>query len=441
MTEHAPSSIESIAQSLVDSAPHYVDSVASMTRNRELSATEDIMSSSGVKLVARGAKVDAHLLNLLAAHRLTTPTLEQSVTIDGVVTPASLAQDISQLIDGDAWFKQLATASGDPAALRHGVSRVTFHREILFRLTVAREERPALYRHSLSVAVIAQYLAMRLEQRPSFIDNILMAALCHDLGELYTDPAILEPGHRVSDEERRFIYVHPITGWLIVRGLKYLHSDVAAAIIQHQERLDGSGYPKGLHEAAICLPGRILAAADVAASIMTRFHDYRRLSTLLRLNNKKYDRNVTALLHFAFIALPEEGARLEGQAFKQSLTSFAKLLEGWSQLRADAATSQSTPVLFLLERMYNLRTDVLAFGFDPDSLEVTLQLAAEDAAIATELASVIDELQFQLADLAREIDRHAADWQRDLAPAASAAFEQWRGQLRDCIRSPDSGEN
>jgi len=324
--------------------------------------------------------------------------------------------------------------SGDPGVMRHGVSRVVFHEAILFRLTVACEERPGLYRHSLSVAIIAHYLALRLNQSQSFVDNVLIAALCHDLGELYTDPAILEPGHRVSDEERRFIYVHPITGWLIVRELKGLDPEVAKAIIQHQERLDGSGYPRGIKEAAISLPGRILATADVAASIMSRFNDYRRLSTLLRLNNKKYDRNVTGLLHSVFISLSPNSAKLEGSALKQSLSHFAQLLEGWSQLRADSITSQTAPVTFLMERMYNLRTDVLAFGFDPDSLEMTLQLAEEDATIATELATVIDELQFQLADLMREIDRHAPDWQNALDPLAAAAFGQWRRQLHDCVK-------
>ena len=432
MPDNEVSSIEATARSLVDNSTHYVDSVTAIIRTNDLNATDDIVSSSGIKLVARGTKIDEHLLKMLSEHRLSAAVLEKSVSISGSVTPESLALDIDRLIENDAWFRQLAAISGDPGTMRHGVSRVVFHQEILFRLTVVREDRPDLYRHSLSVAIIVHYLALRLNQRQTFIDNILIAALCHDLGELYTDPAILEPGHRVSDEERRFIYVHPITGWLIARELKGLDPEVAKAIIQHQERLDGSGYPRGCKDIDICLAGRILAAADVSASIMSRFSDHRRLSTLLRLNSKKYDRTVVSLLHSAFIAESQRIAKQEGKPLKKNLADFAQLLEGWSQLRADPLTSETAPVTFLTERMYNLRTSVLAFGFDPDSIEMTLQMAEDDATIAAELAVAIDELQFQLTDLEREIDRHAAEWQ-DTPPLAAAAFEQWQRQLHNCV--------
>ena len=83
--------------------------------------------------------------------------------------------------------------------------------------------------------------------------------------------------------------------------------------------------------------------------------------------------------------------------------------------------------------MYNLRTVILAFGFDPDSLDMPLQLAEEDATIAMELAAVVDELQFQLADLGREIARRTADWEDTLDPLAAVALTTWEQQLDECI--------
>jgi len=59
-------------------------------------------------------------------------------------------------------------------------------------------------------------------------------------------------------------------------------------------------------------------------------------------------------------------------------------------------------------------------------------LAEEDSGIATELAAVIDELKFQLAELEREIERRAADWLSTLDPIASIALNDWRRQLQDC---------
>lgn len=432
MTNNDNQKTESIARSMIDDASHYVDSVLAMAKNHELSAAEDIISSSGVKLVARGTKIDGSLHEKLFNHRLPGRTLEKSLSVAGAVTPDSLALDIGRLIDEDHWFRQLAQKSGDPSALRYGVSRLPLPHEILFRLTITREQRPELYRHSLSVTIISHYLALRLNLKQKLIDSVLIAALCHDLGELYTDPAILDPGHRITDEERRFIYVHPITGWLIVRDIQSLDPEVAKAVIQHQERLDGSGYPNGNKGESIGVAGRILAAADISASIMGRFKDHRRLSTLLRLNSAKYDRKIVDLLHEAILSIAPGSAQYVEEDSRTCLTNFAQLINGWSHLRSCTTTATTAPVAFLTERMYSIRTVIVASGFDPDSLDTALRLAAEDSTIATELAAVIAELKFQLADLEREIDRRETVLLDAVDPISSAALNDWRRQLHEC---------
>ena len=434
MTNIDNKNIESIAQSMVDDAQHYVNSVSAMANSHDLEAVEDIVSSSGIKLVARGTAIDEGLREKLFRHRLSGATLEKSLSIAGGVTSDSLAIDISRLIEQDHWFKQLATKSGDEGAMRHGVSRMVLPPEILFRLTVAREQRPELYRHSLSVTIISHYLALRLNLKQTQVENVIIAALCHDFGELYTDPAILDPGHRITDEERRFIYVHPITGWLIVRDIEGINPEIAKAIIQHQERLDGSGYPNGIKGDLIGTSGRILGAADICASIVARFKDHRRLSTLLRLNGTKYDRKIVNLLLEAIHTGTASSAQYSEEDSRKRLADFAQLISGWSLLRTKEETATTELVVFLTDRMYNLRTVVLAAGFDPDSLETALNLASEDSIIATELAAVIDELKFQLADLEHEIDRRAPAWLDKLNPITCVALNDWRRQLRDCNR-------
>jgi hypothetical protein len=417
---------------MIDDAGHYLGAVSAMAGSHEMSAAEDIVSASGILLVARGTRIGPGLREKLSGHRLSGTVVEKSLAVAGGVTAASLAVDIARTIDGDPWFVRLAAKSGDPAAMRHGASRLKLPHEILFRLSLARDQRPALYRHSLGVAIISHYLALRSKLKPAPIDSILVAALCHDLGELHTDPAILEPGHRVTDEERQFIYVHPITGWLIVRDLAGLDPEIARAVLQHQERLDGSGYPYGKKDKEIGMAGRILAAADVSETIMARFGDHRRLTTLLRLNQRKYDRNVLGLLHEA-VGPEAEAVPFERETQSRHLTGFAAILEGWSRLRAETGIARSAAGPFLSERMFNLRTVVIQFGFDPDSLEMLLGLAEEDASIAAELTAVIDELQFQLADLGREYDRRAPAWKDGLDPIVGVALDDWRQQLQACI--------
>lgn len=433
MTDSSDSSTKDHAQALVDDPAHYIDSVSAMADSSELSAAEDIVSSSGMKLVARGARINAGLREKLRGHGVSGKVLEQSLSITGGVTPESLAIEMRNLFQEDTWLKRLETKSGDPGAMRYGVSYLKLPREILFRLTVARDQRPELYHHSNSVAVISHYLALRLHLRQSTINNVLVGALCHDLGELYIDPAILKPGRVVTGEERRFIYAHPVAGWLMVRDLAGVDSEAAGAIIEHHERLDGSGYPQGKKADAIGLPGRILAAAEVSASIMARFGDHRRLSTLLRLSNEKYDPKVASLLHDALIADAPPTIELGHDTFAKNLAGFAAVLDAWTRLRSVATLAQSVPGEFLSERMLNLRAVVLRFGFDPDGLDMLVKLAEEDATIAAELTAVAAELQFQLADLGREFDRRSPDWQKSVDQQTLTALSEWRRQLQDSI--------
>ena len=219
----------------------------------------------------------------------------------------------------------------------------------------------------------------------------------------------------------------------MVRELAGVDLEAANAIIQHQERLDGSGYPNGSKADAIGLPGRILAAADVSASVMARFGDHRRLSTLLRLNSKKYDPKVVSLLHDALVSDVPPTIEFGHDAFAKVLAGFAAVLDGWTRLRSVAELAQSVPGEFLSERMFNLRAVVLQFGFDPDSLDMLLKLAGEDATIAAELTAVTDELRFQLADLGREFDRRSPDWQSTVDQQILTELSDWRRQLHDSI--------
>jgi hypothetical protein len=177
MTDHAGISMETVAAGLVAAPAHYVDAVSDMAGRHEVHAAHDIVSASGIKLVARGARIGADLQRKLAGHRLSGLSLEESLLISASITPDTLARDIGALVDSDPWFQRLATRSGDPLVLRHGAARLALPREVLFRLTVAREQRRALYDHLLGVALISHYLALRSDLAPPKVDAIVVAAL------------------------------------------------------------------------------------------------------------------------------------------------------------------------------------------------------------------------------------------------------------------------
>lgn len=96
--------------------------------------------------------------------------------------------------------------------------------------------------------------------------------------------------------ERQHLYVHPITGFLILSKHPHYHPHISRPVFEHHERLDGGGYPRGLLEADICAAAQVLMLADVAAAAFERRPQPRslaRLSVLLRLNQKNSIGNET----------------------------------------------------------------------------------------------------------------------------------------------------
>nr|ACX33896.1 putative metal dependent phosphohydrolase [uncultured prokaryote AT3] len=430
-----------LAQALLEDDRHYVAAVTELGDRQNVVAAEDIVGSNGIKLVAKGTKIDSRLREKLAGHHI-GPSLDKGLLAENCVTPTSLALAADLQISENPFWKTLANRSGDALAMRHGFAALKLPPALAFKLTIAREQRPRLFRHSLRVAILAHYLALRLKLNERTTQHLLLAALFHDLGEMHTDPAILDPGHRISDDERRFVYVHPATGYRILRNVPALAPEIARAVLHHHERLDGSGYPAGLEGSQIEPLALPLMVADTAEAVLNRFADHGRLSALLRLNQRKYDGKAIAFLLEAVQAhssdhpvttQPTDNRRAQ-------LLAISKLLDAWAELQqvlAQEKTNQGEHGLgFLQQRLSSLNLTLHQFGFDPGSLDTLITLAAEDNEVAVELSQVLDELQFQLADMAREIDRNSAEIAVAISANHQSAFNDWRRLLQNTLAQP-----
>ncbi|HEX8964681.1 MAG TPA: HD domain-containing phosphohydrolase [Rhodocyclaceae bacterium] len=366
---------------------------------------------------------------VLLRHELPAPA---RIAADDVAE--SLARQAAQMIDDDAFLRHLAERSGDALAMRHELSRLELPPSLAAMLAHARERRPVLFRHLLLVALIAHYLALRRELAAREAHAVLLAALCHDLGELYTDPALLDPRHRIGDDERRFIYVHPITGHLIARDIMELEPAIAAAVLQHQERLDGSGYPYGLRAERIGPYARIVGLADVCAAILARFRSHERLGALMRLNRQKFDIGLLALLHEGVGHAGAEPSPPRVAVPHRRLAAAAALLERWDEFRPALAYGRDgrsvAELTFLVERMATLRHMLLQFGFDPASQQLLAELLSEDDEVAAELDAALDEVHWQFQDLQREMTRRRETVEPLLNADARRLLDEWTGQLR-----------
>jgi PAS domain S-box-containing protein/putative nucleotidyltransferase with HDIG domain len=127
--------------------------------------------------------------------------------------------------------------------------------------------------HQQRVARLAVAIARELGWPPDQIEGVRLGGMIHDIGKIYVPAEILNRPGRLSELESGIIKRHPEVGYEILADVE-LPWPVAQIILQHHERLDGSGYPKGLKGDQIIPEARLLAVAD-SVEAMAAHRPYR----------------------------------------------------------------------------------------------------------------------------------------------------------------------
>ena len=143
--------------------------------------------------------------------------------------------------------------------------------EALGRTTEIRD--PYTAGHQIRVAWLTCELGRRLKLSEDRLRGLETAGKLHDLGKLYVPAEFLSKPGALREAEFNLIKFHPEVGYQILRDIPF-STPVAEIVLQHHERLDGSGYPKGLSGEDILFEARIIAVADVFEA-MSSYRPYR----------------------------------------------------------------------------------------------------------------------------------------------------------------------
>lgn len=244
-----------------------------------------VYSANGQLLLNKGS-----VLNDSEAKQKLLEMGHKQVVGGGSVSPAAAPPQAVQLREPVFALVQHAAVTlnammGDLLAGQHRQQFITRIASLATRLQAACQKDPEaaiaaihLYhegeyaiRHHLSVGIVSALLAEadgRLDKAQQHM--LICAALTHDIGIL----GLANHEGELSAEKRKQINQHPLTTCTLLRELGVDDQLWLEAVLQHHERLDGTGYPLCLSGSAIGVPGRLLAVADVYCA-MTRPRPYR----------------------------------------------------------------------------------------------------------------------------------------------------------------------
>lgn len=421
---------------------HYFDHVMHTGERHAVEAAEDIYSGSGIKLLAKGSRVDESTRERLLDHKLSRP-LEDCLSVGGALAPEQLVPVAQRLLDEHGLLRALCAAESEAAA---ALGRLPLSMAQQSLLTVYAESEPQRLRHAVGVTLIARALTRRL--LGADVEALRMqglAGLLHDVGELYIDPAHLtRDATPLQAEQWKHIVTHPLVGQRVLLGLA--GPAVARVVLEHHERLDGFGYPRGVSGAEeLPLASQVLAAAEWLIGLLEgapapELDAGAHASVATRLIPGEFNPAIVELLRAAGrLADPagllgEDAQRSLELALPRAIRVY-ELLQRFRELRPQLRAriaAEAAPELQALLALCGQRIDQLQLVFSSAGLDqhgpahVVERLAREDALLRQEVLALVREFGWRL----RELERAALMRAGLIGPEDQALVQQ----LIDTIR-------
>jgi len=403
--------------------PHLLEAILRTTEVCEVHASEDIFDIGGIKLWSGGKPVGPHLIERLSNRRLRKP-IELCIFCKDPVTVAGILDVMEGLIAENDAFRRLVTPQMDPVV--RAIRSTTPNPTELLLVSVLRYGPRQRHSHAAAVTAISLALAAATGMGASALGRLVHAGMLHDIGELYMDPALFEG--RLSPSTERQIMEHPMFGAHAVRELVKGGHDVAQAIGQSHERLNGSGYPQAISASGIGTLAQPLIVAEAIAGLLA--HDPNglgRASIATRLVPGEFPREFVNLIH----------ARSRNSVFSEMLSVSARhsIVERllWAQnaaqkvseiLRSDEGIVLSDEEQRLVDRV----DDVLSVVRRSISATGAIESLSDDATRNDERASeefeaeaVSHEVNYRLHRLSIELN---GALERDRTPTGRVQFER-----------------
>lgn len=236
-----------------------------------------IMNNNGQVLLNKGVKLSDKMIQRLLDVRVNHIYIEDVRTEDIVIENAisdELRMEVTSTIE--TTFKQIQTdleknhslviekASKKLANLiRHLLSEIKSNEQLLTLLSDVYIYDHYIFTHSLNVTLYSLAIGQRLNLSPKELETLGLGAILHDVGKMKISTDILMKPGRLTEEEYEEMKKHSEYGFQMLKKVNTISLLVAHCAYQHHERLNGTGYPRGITGNNIHLFGKIIAVADV----------------------------------------------------------------------------------------------------------------------------------------------------------------------------------
>lgn len=404
---------------------HCLERIVRLSDEMKVTASTDIIDDKGVRLWAKGDPVSRSLRETVRQRQLQRP-LEASLAIEHGATPESIASDCIALMQTNPALERLG-GTIDARRRLQDIGRIHLPPPLSLLLTSAREHQRRLYDVSLATMIISLGLAHSLGLGDNEAARLVLCALTHDIGEMYINPAYLDDDHQLQPAEWIHVAAHPCVGHAFIREFTDFPGSVAECVLQHHERVDGSGYPFRLAGEQISPFSTLIGLADTVAAIIMRSDGNsnvigERVAMALHIVPGKFPRAAVASINHLLEALNGGTPPKASGTFAERILPTLQQIRSARLMAATLSGSSTTPDQaaigeYALSTVRCIDKGLRATGvYDLSQLNVL----EHNATAMGKICLMLDEVGWRLRNLARSLQLRAAQGEDALVPAAVA---------------------
>lgn len=401
---------------------YFLQHLQALSQSETIHTSEEIQDAfEGLKLLDANVKLEPEALKKLRRIPLKKPIYTSIRFLDPITVPAIRLHMQKAMAQSPGIHLFLRATRGPQVAL-DCLNQVMLPLPLLNIFTVMSRQLPALYKHSLEVALISTFLGILHRMEKEELVQLMSIGLSHDVGSMFLAPTLLDRGTPLTWSDWRQIYTHPSLGYDVLKEIKGLHPNVVIAVSQHHERIDGSGYPHGLADQDLGRLGRIAAAAEVVASV-TRHKSKHYLTTVLNANAGKLDKALLDTLGEVIAGVSSDDFVVvsDNAATFQLVDAVSDAVTRWHMLdqrmRSHRDLDKVSSSLSAVERIINNS------GLSTDSLAIADSLAF--IKLSRQTADAFHEAKYQLGQVLHDVHRNKASYMAIEPPEVSQAFGRW----------------
>lgn len=143
------------------------------------------------------------------------------------------------------------------------IDDITSNTDLLVSLGDIKTLSGYTYEHCVNVSVLSLIIGIKLELSKGDLRDLCLGALIHDIGKIFIPNDILNKSSTLNDDEFDAMKRHPLVGYHYLRHIHNIPTSSRLIVLQHHEKVDGTGYPFGKNQEEISILSKIVSIADV----------------------------------------------------------------------------------------------------------------------------------------------------------------------------------